>query len=93
MAGLSLLDGWQPVGRPHRLSSTAAVYGDPEKQPIQETDATTPTNPYGAAKLAFEQALGWYGAAYGLASISCRGTSTRPGRRRPEASGTSPKRT
>src|SRR5687768_14285120 len=73
VAGLSLLDAMRTasVGR-IVFSSTAAVYGDPEKQPIEETDATTPTNPYGAAKLAFEHALGWYGAAYGLASISLR---------------------
>jgi UDP-glucose 4-epimerase len=73
VAGLSLLDAMRSasVGR-IVFSSTAAVYGDPEKQPIEETDQTTPTNPYGAAKLAFEHALGWYGAAYGLASISLR---------------------
>jgi UDP-glucose 4-epimerase len=73
VAGLSLLDAMRDaaVGR-LVFSSTAAVYGDPEKQPIEEIDATTPTNPYGATKLAFEQALSWYGAAYGLSSISLR---------------------
>jgi UDP-glucose 4-epimerase len=54
------------------FSSTAAVYGDPEKQPIEETDPLQPTNPYGETKLAFERALGWYARAYGLASISLR---------------------
>ena len=39
------------------FSSTAAVYGEPEKQPIEETDPTAPTNPYGEIKLAFERAL------------------------------------
>jgi UDP-glucose 4-epimerase len=54
------------------LSSTAAVYGEPAKQPIEEHDPTAPTNPYGETKLALERALSWYGTAYGLASISLR---------------------
>ena len=37
------------------FSSTAAVYGEPEKQPIEETDRTEPTNPYGETKLAIEK--------------------------------------
>src|SRR5688572_24828246 len=73
VAGLALLDAMRAasVGR-LVFSSTAAVYGDPEKQPIEETDATAPGNPYGDAKLAFERALPWYGHAYGLSSISLR---------------------
>lgn len=39
------------------FSSTAAVYGEPEKQPIVETDPLLPTNPYGETKLAFERLL------------------------------------
>ena len=73
VAGLSLLDAMRDASVSRLVfSSTAAVYGDPVKQPIEETDATTPTNPYGAAKLAFEHALRWYGSAYGLSSISLR---------------------
>src|SRR5689334_20782109 len=34
------------------LSSTAAVYGEPAKQPIEESDPTGPTNTYGETKLA-----------------------------------------
>ncbi|MBT2211469.1 MULTISPECIES: NAD-dependent epimerase/dehydratase family protein [Actinomadura] len=37
--------------------STAAVYGTPERQPIPETEGTAPTSPYGASKLAAEQAV------------------------------------
>ena len=48
------------------FSSTAATYGEPEKQPIEETDRTEPTNPYGASKLAIEGMLKWCHAAYGI---------------------------
>jgi UDP-glucose 4-epimerase len=39
------------------FSSTAAVYGAPERMPIDEDAATAPTSPYGATKLAAEDAL------------------------------------
>lgn len=48
------------------FSSTAATYGEPEKQPIEETDRTEPTNPYGASKLAIEGMLKWCNRAYGI---------------------------
>lgn len=54
------------------FSSTAAVYGEPEKQPIEETDPTAPTNPYGESKLAFERLLKWYEQAYGIRSVALR---------------------
>jgi UDP-glucose 4-epimerase len=54
------------------FSSTAAVYGEPEKQPITESDRVSPTNPYGETKLAFESALRWYETAYGLRYASLR---------------------
>ena len=47
------------------FSSTAATYGEPEKQPIEETDRTDPINPYGASKLAIEGLLRWCDGAYG----------------------------
>jgi len=48
------------------FSSTAAVYGEPDVQPITEAAPTQPTNPYGETKLAIERALAWYERAYGL---------------------------
>jgi UDP-glucose 4-epimerase len=39
------------------LGSTAAVYGTPERQPIPESEGTAPASPYGASKLAAEQAV------------------------------------
>ena len=54
------------------LSSSAAVYGEPERLPIEEDHPTRPTNPYGETKLALERILRWYGEAYGLTSICLR---------------------
>jgi UDP-glucose 4-epimerase len=73
VAGLSLLDAMRNTGvKKIVFSSTAATYGEPEKQPIEETDKTAPTNPYGESKLAFEHALRWYETAYGLRYASLR---------------------
>ena len=72
------------------FSSTAAVYGNPEKQPIEEGDPTSPTNPYGETKLAVERALHWYAAAHGLRYVALRyfnaagATETRGERHSPE---------
>ena len=72
-AGLSLLDAMRACSVSKIVfSSTAAVYGEPEKQPIEESDRTMPTNPYGDTKLAFENALKAYEHAYGLRYTSLR---------------------
>ena len=54
------------------FSSTAATYGEPEKQPIEEGDRTEPTNPYGATKLAIENMLKWCDRAYGIRYVALR---------------------
>ncbi|HEY3579741.1 MAG TPA: UDP-glucose 4-epimerase GalE [Pyrinomonadaceae bacterium] len=54
------------------FSSTAAVYGEPEAQPIEESAPSNPTNPYGETKLAFEHALKWFDRASGLRYASLR---------------------
>lgn len=84
---LALLDSLRAVGvRAFVLSSTAAVYGEPEKQPIDEDAALVPTNPYGETKLTIERVLRTYDVAYGLRSICLRyfnaaGASERCGER------------
>lgn len=73
IAGLSLLDAMRDCGvRKLVFSSTAATYGEPEKQPSEEADTTNPTNPYGETKLAFERALSWFERAYGMRYASLR---------------------
>jgi UDP-glucose 4-epimerase len=54
------------------LSSTAAVYGDPIRIPIDEDHPTQPVNPYGETKLAIERMLASYARAYGLRYAALR---------------------
>jgi UDP-glucose 4-epimerase len=54
------------------FSSSAAVYGTPERIPIDEDDTKKPVNPYGETKLIFEQILRWYAEAYGWSVIAFR---------------------
>ena len=85
--GLTLLDAMRGAGVGLLVfSSSAAVYGGPDKQPIEENDPPAPTNPYGESKLVVERAIAWYGAAYGLRGVSLRyfnaaGASARCGER------------
>lgn len=73
IAGLSLLEAMLTSNvKKIVFSSTAAVYGETNKQPIKETTPTTPTNPYGETKLAFENALHWFEKSYGLHFVSLR---------------------
>lgn len=48
------------------FSSTAAVYGNPDRLPLDENSDLRPENPYGESKLAFEKFLKWYSTAYGM---------------------------
>ena len=68
------------------FSSTAAVYGEPERQPIAEVDPTSPSNTYGETKLAVERAMHWYHRAHGVRYASLRyfnaaGATVRRGER------------
>ena len=73
VGGLSLLNCVLEAGiRRFVFSSSCAVYGRSQRQPIPEATAREPLNPYGASKLFFENALEAYGRAYGLRSVSLR---------------------
>jgi UDP-glucose 4-epimerase len=54
------------------LSSTAALYGEPERIPIQEDDPLKPTNAYGESKLLVERMLAWFNRIHGLRYASLR---------------------
>jgi len=83
--GLNLLDAMMNVGVGKMVfSSTCAIFGLPERVPIDETMLTRPINPYGESKLAFEKILRWYREIHGLKFISLRyfnaaGASTKFG--------------
>jgi UDP-glucose 4-epimerase len=83
--GLNLLDAMVGGGVEKIVfSSTCAIFGPPERVPIDETMPARPINPYGESKLAFEKILRWYGQIHGLKFISLRyfnaaGASTKFG--------------
>ncbi len=54
------------------FSSTAALYGTPERTPIEESDPLRPTNAYGESKLLVEQMLTWFHRIHGLRYASLR---------------------
>ena len=54
------------------FSSTAALYGTPERTLIEETDALQPTSPYGESKLLVEHMLAWFHRIHGLRYASLR---------------------
>ena len=70
---LALLDAMRRHGVNSLVfSSTAATYGEPDVVPITEDAPTRPTNPYGATKLAIDDAITSYCNAYGLGATSLR---------------------
>ena len=83
--GLNLLDAMISAGVGKIIfSSTCAIFGPPERVPIDETMPIRPINPYGESKLAFEKILRWYGEIHGLKFVSLRyfnaaGASTKFG--------------
>lgn len=70
---LTLLTAMQRHGcKVFVLSSTAAVYGEPEAIPLVEEHPLRPVNPYGWSKLMLEQILRDCGEAWGLRSACLR---------------------
>lgn len=54
------------------FSSTAALYGEPQRTPIHEDDVLKPTNAYGESKLLVEHMLAWFHRIHGLRYASLR---------------------
>lgn len=68
-----LLDAMLSHGVNHLIfSSTAAIFGEPIRLPIDEDHPKQPVNPYGRSKWMVEQMLEDYETAYGLQSICLR---------------------
>lgn len=70
---MNLLDTMLAHGvRRFIFSSTAAIYGEPEKDQITEHHPQRPINPYGRSKRMVEEILQDYDRAYGLRYVSLR---------------------
>ena len=52
--------------------SSAAVFGNPQRAPIDEDHPTTPMSPYGASKLCGEKYVQTFAAGYGLSTVIVR---------------------
>lgn len=71
--GINLLDAMIAADvKRFVFSSTCAIFGPPERVPIDETLPKNPINPYGESKLAFEKILKWYSEIHGLRCVSLR---------------------
>lgn len=70
---LNLLDAMRHRGMNKLIfSSTAAIFGEPQYVPIDESHPKNPTSPYGDTKLAVERLLDAYDTAYGIRSVCLR---------------------
>jgi UDP-glucose 4-epimerase len=70
---LTLVEAMFGAGVKHLVfSSTAALYGNPERTPIEEDDLLRPTNAYGESKLLMERMLAWFHQIHGLRYASLR---------------------
>ena len=70
---VSLLESMRKAGvKKIIFSSSACVYGTPEKLPIKEDAPLHPDNPYGASKASIEAFLQSYNAVFGFDAIILR---------------------
>jgi UDP-glucose 4-epimerase len=70
---LALLDAMRVTGVGKIVfSSTAAVYGEPERTPVDEAAQARPTSPYGASKLAVDTALAEHARMHKIGAVSLR---------------------
>ncbi len=70
---INILNAICSAGTPPLVfSSTAAIFGEPEKLPIDEDHRKKPENFYGYTKLEIESLLEWYDKLKGLRSAALR---------------------
>ena len=85
---LALLEAMRVAGTSKIVfSSTAAVYGEPERIPIAETDPVRPTSPYGESKVAVDIALTEYARMHQIGAVSLRYFNVAGAYRTPPAPG------
>lgn len=73
VATLGLLESMRAAGVDRFIfSSTAAIFGEPKSELIDEGHPCRPINPYGKTKLAVEYMLQDAAAAYGLRAVALR---------------------
>jgi len=70
---IELLDACVQAGvKKMVFSSTAAIFGMPDRVPIEEDFPKQPVNAYGESKLMFESLLRWYKEIHGLDFVAFR---------------------
>jgi UDP-glucose 4-epimerase len=70
---LALLEALRDVGVPRFIfTSSGAIYGDQDKQPVNETAIPRPRSPYAVSKLSAEQYVHTIGALWGMATFALR---------------------
>jgi UDP-glucose 4-epimerase len=70
---LALLEAMRVTGTAKIVfSSTAAVYGEPEHTPIDESAPARPASPYGASKMAVDIALAEHARMHKIGAVSLR---------------------
>src|ERR1043165_414769 len=70
---LNMLDAMVATGVKRLVfSSTCAIFGPPDRVPIDEALPQRPINPYGESKLMFEKILRWYDEIHGLKFVALR---------------------
>jgi UDP-glucose 4-epimerase len=73
VGGITLADAMVAHGVKRIVfSSSAAVYGEPERLPLDEKNPVRPISAYGETKLSFENALRWYASAYEMQATALR---------------------
>lgn len=70
---LSILEAMVRAGTPHIVfSSSCAVYGAPDRCPVDETAPRRPESPYGASKVIVEDMLRWFNHRDSIRHVSLR---------------------
>jgi UDP-glucose 4-epimerase len=73
LGGINLLEYMKFAGIPNIIfSSTCAIFGTPEKIPVNESATKNPESVYGDSKLMFEKVLQWYDLLYKIKHINLR---------------------